>query len=108
LTFLPFFQDTIMFKNQPSDIAHSLMDQAGHSADVALGATQRMTNEAVEGAARSLQTASREIRNSAHHASDNTAAYVRHEPIKSILIAAAAGAALMALAHVIGSPRHPH
>jgi ElaB/YqjD/DUF883 family membrane-anchored ribosome-binding protein len=96
-----------MFNNQTSDIAHNLMDHASQSADAAVNATQRLANDALEGASHSLQTASRQIRASAHHASDRTVAYVRHEPVKAILIAAAAGAALMALAQVIGSPRHP-
>ena len=96
-----------MFNNKSSGMAHNLMDQATHSVDAALDATQRVANDAVEGASHSLQTVRRQIRTNAHLASDKTAAYVRHEPVKSILIAAAAGAALMALAQVIASPRHP-
>ncbi len=96
-----------MFNNSTSDIAHRLMDNASHSTDAALDATQRVANDALEGASRSLQKASHQIRSTAHHASDRTVAYIRHEPLRSIFIAAAAGAALMALAQVIGSPRHP-
>jgi ElaB/YqjD/DUF883 family membrane-anchored ribosome-binding protein len=96
-----------MFKNKTSDLAHGLMDHASHSADAALDATQRVAHEALEGASNSLQTARRQISASAHLASDKTVAYVRYEPVKSILIAAAVGAALMALAQVIGSTRHP-
>ncbi len=96
-----------MFNNKPSDMAHNLMDQAGHSADAALDATQRLANDALEGVSHTLQTAGRQIRSNAHQATDRTASYVRHEPVKSLLIAAAAGAALMALVQMIGSPRHP-
>ncbi len=96
-----------MFDNKPSDMAHNLMDHSGKSADAALDATHRLANEAMEGASRSLQTANRQIRSSANLASDRTVAYVRQKPVKSLLVAVAAGAVLMALAQMIGSPRHP-
>lgn len=96
-----------MFNNKSSDIAHTLMDHASHSAETAMDATQRVANDALDGASHSLQVARRQIRNSAHHASDKTAAFVRNEPVKSILLAAATGAVLMALVQAIGGPRHP-
>lgn len=95
-----------MFNNKSSDIAQSLINHASQSTDDALEATQRMANDALREASHSLQTARREISASAHHASDRTVAYIRHQPVKSILIAAAVGAALVALAHVIGNPHH--
>ena len=44
-----------------------------------------------------LRSASFQVRESAMRASDNTVAYIRDEPVKSVLIAAAVGAASMAL-----------
>ena len=93
-----------MFNNKSSDIAQSLINHASQSTDHVLEATHRITNNALEGASQSLQTAGKEICNSAHYASDRTAAYVRHQPVKSLLIAAAVGAALLGLAQMIGSP----
>jgi ElaB/YqjD/DUF883 family membrane-anchored ribosome-binding protein len=95
-----------MFNNNSTDIAHNLMDSASQTADAALNATQRAANIALDGASHSLQTARRQIRTGAHQASERTVAYVREEPVKSLMIAAATGAVLMALAYVIGSPRH--
>lgn len=95
-----------MFNNKSSDIAQSLINHASQSTDDALEATQRMANDALREASHSLQTARREISASAHYASDRTVAYIRHQPVKSILIAAAVGAALVALAQVIGNPHH--
>lgn len=45
----------------------------------------------------SVHDTSQQLRDRAQHASDKTVNYVRDEPIKAILIAAATGAALMAL-----------
>ena len=95
-----------MFNNKSSDMAHNLMDHASKSADAALDATQRLANDASEGASHALQSASRQVRNGAHHASERTVAYVRQEPVKSLMIAAVTGAALVALAYAVGSPRH--
>jgi ElaB/YqjD/DUF883 family membrane-anchored ribosome-binding protein len=41
-------------------------------------------------------------RDGMHHASDRTVAYIRHEPVKALLLAAAAGAALTALVFALG------
>jgi ElaB/YqjD/DUF883 family membrane-anchored ribosome-binding protein len=65
-------------------------------------------NHAVEGvsayAHRGVDTvrdASHQLRVKAEHASESTASYIRHDPLKSVLIAAATGAALMALVSLL-------
>ena len=55
-----------------------------------------------------LMDTSHQLRLKAEHASESTVNYIRHEPIKSILIAAATGAALMALISLISGNRHRH
>ena len=40
------------------------------------------------------------------HATANTVSYIKHEPVKAMLIAAATGAALMALASLVSHSRH--
>jgi ElaB/YqjD/DUF883 family membrane-anchored ribosome-binding protein len=89
------------------DTTHNLIDQVPHSADAAIQSTQRLANQVVEGVSHSLQTAGKQIRNGANHVSDRTATYVRDEPVKSMLIAAATGAALVALASLFTRPRSP-
>ena len=64
-----------------------------------------MANQAVEGVSHSMQTAGKQVRNGASQISDRTATYVRDEPVKSMLIAAATGAALVALASLFTRPR---
>jgi ElaB/YqjD/DUF883 family membrane-anchored ribosome-binding protein len=53
-----------------------------------------------------LRNTSQHLRESAHHTSESARGYVRDEPIKSVLIAAAAGAVLMALVNLLGHSRN--
>lgn len=96
-----------MSNNSTLDASHDLIEHAAQSAEAAIHTTQRMAGVAVDGISHSLQSARNQVSNSAHQASDRTVAYIRDEPVKSMLIAAATGAALMALARVISQPHHP-
>lgn len=53
----------------------------------------------------SVRDASLRLRERAHRASDNTLDYIRAEPMKATLIAAAAGAALLALVALLSRSR---
>lgn len=81
--------------------AHNLTDQAAQSAQTVIKSTQRMANAAVDG----ISETSRQLRTSAMHATDSTAQYIRDEPIKAVLIAAATGAAFVALISLLTRPR---
>jgi ElaB/YqjD/DUF883 family membrane-anchored ribosome-binding protein len=83
------------------------MEHAAHSADVAIHDTQRLANRAVEAVSQSLQNAGKQVKGGAQQASDTTIAYIREEPVKSMLIAAATGAALVALARLASRPSNP-
>jgi ElaB/YqjD/DUF883 family membrane-anchored ribosome-binding protein len=103
-----------------------LADQAAESADHAIKATQRVTNEALDGLSHTVQDirqqaaplfnrvgeqagemaqrsvdairdSSEQLREKALRASDSTVGYIKDEPVKAVLIAAATGAALMAM-----------
>lgn len=68
----------------------------------------RLSNQAEATARRGVETmrdTSAQIRERALKASDNTVGYIKDEPLKAMLIAAAAGAALMALLGLIGRSR---
>ena len=84
-----------------ADAAHALQDR---SADALDEASRQMSTWAQDGldAARS---GSLRLQASARHAREDTSAYIRHEPLKAVLIAAAAGATLMALVQWARSPR---
>jgi ElaB/YqjD/DUF883 family membrane-anchored ribosome-binding protein len=86
----------------------SLVDGAAQGAGKALDSTQR----AAEGALQSMGNAldhgmdrlrktSNQVQDGALRASEGTVAYIRHDPVKSVLIAAATGAALMALVSLL-------
>ncbi len=91
--------------NNMTDMSNSFIDQAAHSADDAIHSTQRLANQAVNGVSHSLQTARRQVMAGANQATDKTITYIRDEPVKSMLIAAAAGAALVAMTRLVGRTR---
>jgi ElaB/YqjD/DUF883 family membrane-anchored ribosome-binding protein len=113
----------------------NLIEQASDSADQAFRATQQAANGAVESVAGSFdalrkQTApmleraseqvsaiahrglesvretSHQLRLKAEHASESTVNCIREKPVKSVLIAAATGAALMALVGLVARSRN--
>jgi ElaB/YqjD/DUF883 family membrane-anchored ribosome-binding protein len=117
-----------------TDKSANLLDQVSHSADQAIRATQQAANGAVDSAAGSLQhlrqqttpvleraseqvsamahrsldsvrETSHQMRLKAEHASDATVNYIKEEPVKAMLIAAATGAALMALVSLVARSR---
>jgi ElaB/YqjD/DUF883 family membrane-anchored ribosome-binding protein len=119
------------FANEASTIA----DKAADSASSALRSTQNVANQAfdslndkIENArehavplinrlSTQAETAARrgvdavrdtgtQVRERALKASDSTVAYIKDEPVKAMLIAAATGAALMALIGLLSRSRH--
>ncbi len=115
-----------MFSSKPAAASNHFADGAAHGAEEAVKATQRLASEALDSLSDSVQSlrdqaapllhrasddahtltqrsldalrdSVRELRHQARHASDNTADYIKHEPLKAILFAAATGAALAAL-----------
>lgn len=115
--------------------AGRLADQAAQGADDTIRATQRVADEAldrlsdkvhatheratpklvhiaeqaetlVRRSADALREGSHQVRERAAVAGDRTIAYIKDEPVKAVLIAAAAGAAMLALANLIARSRH--
>jgi ElaB/YqjD/DUF883 family membrane-anchored ribosome-binding protein len=115
--------------------SNRLTDRVAESADHAIKSTQRVANDALDSLASSVQDihdqatpwlnraserasalaqrsvdavrdSSQQLRNKALHASDSTVNYIKDEPIKAVLIAAATGAALMALFGLMSRSRH--
>jgi ElaB/YqjD/DUF883 family membrane-anchored ribosome-binding protein len=119
----------------PTETSNRIADAAAQSADQAIKSTQRVANGALDGlsntvkdlhdqatpllnraaeqasalAHRSLESAregTQKIRSQVQHASESTAGYIKEEPFKAVLIAAATGAALMALISLVSRSRH--
>ncbi len=124
-----------MITNKPTDTVTSLTDQAAQSADHAIRTTQGVANQAFNSLAGTVQDirqqagpmltqavdqvntlahqgadavreGANQLRSTAQHASDSTLNYVRNEPVKAMLIAAAAGAAIMWMASHSGRSHH--
>lgn len=124
-----------MFAKKLQEPSSSLSEQMTHSADEAIQSTQRMANEAVNGLASAMQDVrhqaepmlnraseqvsalaqrgvdsvretSQHLREKTRDAADGTVQYIKDEPVKAMLIAAATGAALMALVSLISRSSH--
>ncbi len=118
----------------PTSTLNPAVDQATGKADQAIRSTQRMANDALDGLSDTVNNASnrvsplinrateqasamaqrgvdavrqtsQQLRDKASQATDVTASYIRNDPIKSVLIAAATGAALMALVSLVSRSR---
>jgi ElaB/YqjD/DUF883 family membrane-anchored ribosome-binding protein len=106
-------------------------DQAAQGADDTIRATQRVANDTLDRlsekvhethdhvarlaeraedlmhrSSAALRESGERVRETALRASDRTVGYIRDEPVKAVLIAAAAGAAMLALANLISRSRH--
>lgn len=126
-----------MITNQTTDVARGMVDQTAQSADHALKATQRAANGALDTLAagmaglrddvnpainrvgdqasammhkglNALHDGTQGLRDRVRHDSDAAADYIKHDPLKSILMAAATGAALMALVGLVSRGRDRH
>ena len=124
-----------MFAKKLPEPTNNLADHAAQSADQAIKSTQRMTNEALNSLSSTVQDmreqaapllnrvseqagamaqrgvdavrdSSDQLRERALRASDTTVSYIKDEPVKSMLIAAATGAALMAMLSLMTRSRH--
>ncbi len=85
-----------------SDKVHDVRNQAGPTIN-------RLATQAEDAARRGMaavKESTQQLREKASHATDTTAAYIKDDPIKAMLIAAATGAALMALVSLMGRSRH--
>ena len=115
-----------MYSNTSNDSTNLLADRASNTAQDAIKSTQGAVNDALNSLSGSVQElrdeakpaiarignqasalaqrgadamrdGSQLVLDSARQASDRTVGYIRDEPVRSVLIAAATGAALMAL-----------
>lgn len=55
-----------------------------------------------------VQSGGHKLSDSVHHASDSTVGYIRNEPVKAVLIAAALGATLVTVFNLLSRPHGHH
>ncbi|MBW6496171.1 MAG: hypothetical protein K0B16_16770 [Burkholderiaceae bacterium] len=85
--------------------SNEVIDQAAQSADEIIKVTRRVANEALESLAEGVEDVRQQGAPLLNRATDSTANYIKEDPIKAILIAAAVGAALMAMVNLMGRSR---
>ena len=90
-----------MITNKPSKNSHNLADVAGPLMESANEQATEMAQRVVE----AVRESSQQLQDRAARVSDSTVKYIRNEPVKSLLIAAATGAVLMALANLMWRAR---
>ena len=124
-----------MNTNKPFDQANSAIDGAAKDADHALNSLKKDTSNAIDGFSSGLNDLSDKatpmlrnateqasamahrgvdamkegtvnLRDTAQRLGDETVSYIKGEPVKSMLIAAATGAALMAMASLMSTSRN--
>ena len=121
-----------MLSKDLTQSANHLADQASRTVDHAIDATKTSIHQKIEGASDAVKSmqeqaaplldrasevakrgvnaardTSNELISKASRASESTVGYIKDEPVKSMLIAAATGAALMGLLSVMSrSGRH--
>ena len=91
-----------MFAKKPQELSNNLTDQVTQTADEAIRSTQRLAQRGVNG----VRATSQHLREKTRDAADGTVQYIKDEPVKAMLIAAATGAALMALVSLISRSGH--
>lgn len=91
----------------------SFTDQARNSAAAALESAQETAGKTLDAMDRALDNGvgrirenAQQMRERAARAAETTSSYIRHDPVKSVLIAAATGAALMALVSLLTRAHH--
>ncbi len=94
--------------HQISDGATAMLDASSHAADQAMNGLADGAQNLADRANDLLRHSSAQLRRQAEHARDATRGYIEHDPLKAVLIAAAAGASLMLLGTLLArGPRNP-
>jgi ElaB/YqjD/DUF883 family membrane-anchored ribosome-binding protein len=122
-TTTPFAQQGEHVAERAADTVHQAINSTQRAADGALSSLSAKVDEVrhqaapmlskvtsqAEAAARrgidAVRDTSQQLRDKAVHVSDTTVAYVKDEPIKAMLIAAATGALLMGLISMMARSR---
>ena len=90
------------------EVHNNLANSAHKAVNGAKPVMERLAKDAESIARRGLETArdtSRQLRERAAQASDTTVKYIQDEPVKAMLIAAAAGAALVTVISLLSRSR---
>ena len=93
----------------PNHLAEQATNATQAAADSLVDSTQRIVGDTQQLARRgieALRDGSEQLRDRALKATDSTVSYIKDEPVKAVLIAAAAGAALVVLGSLLTRSRN--
>ena len=93
-----------MFMNKPTEMANTFAGQASHAADQVAKSSQQLAHNVSQG----MRDSAHQLRVKAGYAGDDAVHFIRHEPVKAMLIAAATGTALMVLVSLLSRTRNHH
>ncbi len=93
------------FANRTLDSVSGTIDEVRHQAAPLLNNMGEQASALAQRGVDAVKDGSLQLREKARHAGDATTAYISQDPIKAMLIAAATGAALMALVGLMGRSR---
>jgi ElaB/YqjD/DUF883 family membrane-anchored ribosome-binding protein len=94
--------------DQISDGATSMLDATTHAASQALSSLTHEAQSLAQRSSQLLHEGSAQVRKQAEAARDMTRGAIQHDPLKAVLIAAAAGATLVLLGSLLArGPRNP-
>lgn len=82
--------------------AHQAVDQLADGAERLAANTDRLAQRSAD----AVLDGANHLRERARHATDHTLVHIREQPLRSVLVAGAIGAALGALLMLLGRPRH--
>lgn len=83
----------------------NLLENAAAAAGNATTHAAQQADQALQSGMQTVRQTAEQLRKQAAHANDVAMGYIRQEPIKAVLIAAATGATLMALVGLMGRSR---
>lgn len=92
--------------NAAFDRLNAKVDSAREHAAPMIDRLSSQAEAAARRSADALRETTAQLRDKALRAQDSTVGYIRDEPVKAMLIAAATGAVLMALIGLMGRSRH--
>ena len=87
--------------DQAEAAAHTLRDRVEPTVARLASQAETLARRGID----AVRDSANQVRARAHTVGDSTVRYVKEEPVKALLIAAATGAALMALASLLSSRR---
>jgi|JI6StandDraft_1071083.scaffolds.fasta_scaffold153492_1 ElaB/YqjD/DUF883 family membrane-anchored ribosome-binding protein len=94
-----------MSHDTPAEKVTHLANEAGQALEHAMHSSRLLAREAINGVGHAVHDGTGQLQHEMQHLSHVSSRYIRDEPVKSVLIAAACGAGLVLLLGLLGRSR---